>query len=128
MGLQLTEGQLVINNEAIAYVPNTLTYKDGKGEIQVNTNSVGGGAVQVTHGFNVENAKSMVKFGLRITKENEARTATFFNLIGANVLEISDSKSDFAKSFTGMSLMTDPEKAITSDGTFELVFEGAPAL
>lgn len=128
MGRQLTEITLVVNNAVIGYIPNSLAFRDGKGEIQVNTNTTGGGAVSVTHAFNIETAKGMVKFELRATKENEALTATWFNLIGGNVLELSDGATDFAKSFTEMSLISDPEKPINADGNFELVFEGNPAL
>ena len=117
-----------VNDTLVAYVPNSLKYRDGKGEIKANVNSVGGGATVVTHSLDLENAKGMVSFTLRTTKENDALIRTWFNNIGGNTIRLSNNLTKFTKVFTGMSLTTDHDRELSADGTMEIVFEGNQAI
>lgn len=119
---------LEINDVQYAYVPNTLKYNDGKGMIQTNVNAAGGGATVVTHARDLENAKGMVSFELRMTKDNDKATRSFFKNVGGNSIRLSNNDTGFTKSFGGMSLTEDPTRELTADGTFELVFEGNQAI
>ena len=128
MSIQENNLVLEINDIQYAYVPNTLKFNDGKGMTQVNVNAAGGGQTTVTHSTDIENAKGMVSFEFRMTKENDKVTRSFFSNIGGNTIRLSNNETAFTKSFSGMSLTEDPTRELSADGTFELVFEGNQAI
>lgn len=128
--MSIQENNLVveINDVQYAYVPNTLKYNDGKGMTSVNVNAAGGGQTVVTQAIDLENAKGMVSFEFRMTKDNDKATRSFFSSIGGNTIRLSNNETGFTKSFSGMSLTEDPTRELSADGTFELVFEGNQAI
>ena len=128
MSMQENNLTLEINDTQVAYVPNSIKYKDGKGAVSVNVNAAGGGATTVTHSVDLENAKGMVTFELRMTQENDALVRGYFSNIGKNTIRLSNNTTGFTKVFSGMSLTEDPERQLSADGVIELVFEGNGAV
>lgn len=122
----LTTPSVIVNNEAIAIVPDSLTYKAGFGETTMRAQSGGGGNVQMVKSTNAETKKSMVKFSLLPTKENNDYVDTWQDAGKAdgNGVEISD--GSFTASFRNMYIVSDPERNLSSDGAIELEFEGSP--
>ena len=115
------------NNESFFIVPNSLKYKSGKGERNVRAQSGGGSSVQMVVTENTETKKSMVNFELANTKFNIDKVSEFVDLFDANSIEFSDPKSGFAISLDNMTVINDPEIALSQDGNITVEMEGAPA-
>jgi hypothetical protein len=49
MSMQENNLTLEVNDTQVAYVPNSIKYKDGKGAVSVNVTAAGGGATIVSH-------------------------------------------------------------------------------
>jgi len=120
---RLSSPEIVWNNEPIDIIINSLTYKDGLGEDIVAT-VANGTNVSTIISKNLETAKGMVKFSVPATSENATRVRARKIGTGTNVIKISDSSSDFSRTFTAMTLITDPEVQMQSEGVIELEFEG----
>jgi hypothetical protein len=128
MSIQENNLTLEVNDVQIAYVPNSIKYRDGKGSVSVNVNAAGGGATTITHSVDLENAKGMVSFQLRMTQENDALVRGYFTNIGANTIRMSNNTTGFTKVFSGMSLTEDPDRELSADGVIDLTFEGSGAV
>jgi len=124
MSMQENNLTLEINDVQVAYVPNSIKFRDGKGAVSVNVNAAGGGSTTITHSVDLENAKSMVSVQLRMTKYNDELVRGYFANIGANTIRLSNNTTGYTKSFTEMSLTEDPERELSTDGMIEIVFEG----
>lgn len=127
MAQALSNPTLTINNLTTPIVPNTCTYKSGKGDRTVRTQSSGGGSVQTVFSTDIETNKSMVKFSIFNPKENIDKLEDWQDLLDGNAILIT-ADNGFSKSFSNMTLITDPEIAFGSDTTIEVEFEGPPAI
>lgn len=114
-----------VNNDAIGIVPNSLTYKKGKGDKNVRPQSAGGNSVSMVITENAETKKGMVKFSLYNTKNNQDLLDAWQDN-NANTIRLS--QDDFVVSFRGMVVITDPDVQTGADGNLEVVFEGQPAV
>ena len=127
MAEALSNPTITINNLTTPIVPNTFTYKSGKGDRTVRTQSSGGGSVQNVFSTDIETNKSMVKFSIFNPKENIDKLEDWQDLLDGNAI-LATAKNGFSKSFSNMTLITDPEIAFGSDTTIEVEFEGQPAI
>ena len=127
MAEALSNPTITINNLTTPIVPNTFTYKSGKGDRTVRTQSSGGGSVQNVFSTDIETNKSMVKFSIFNPKENIDKLEDWQDLLDGNAILVT-AKNGFSKSFSNMTLITDPEIAFGSDTTIEVEFEGSPAI
>ena len=59
-----------VNNVVIGIIPNSCTYKSGKGDKNVRPQSAGGDSIEIIVTENAETKKSMVKYSLYNTKTN----------------------------------------------------------
>ena len=62
MAIALADVSVVINNEPIAIVPNSVTYTEGLGEQNMRVASAGGGSVEQVFSNDIETNLSMVNF------------------------------------------------------------------
>ncbi len=122
----LSNPTVEVNNTAISIVPNSLSYKDGKGNTNLRSQSAGGDSVEVIKTVDAETKKSMVKFSV-ITETANIRLKEEWQ--GAlNGVTIRLSEGTFLKSFRRMHVMEDPEVTTGADGATEINFEGQPAI
>lgn len=129
MPLQFSEGdvQLQINGDNVAFV--SIKVKEGRGTITTNTSSTGGGGVQVDHAQSIEEKKAVVTITVRNTMDNINAYPTWQRSIAGNTIGITSFiNSSFSRNFTEHSMVNDPEYDTSTDGTFDLVFEGNSAL
>lgn len=68
--IQLTDAVLLLNNEKLGFVPNTLKFNLGRGEQTQLVVSEGEGQVSLVFSDNVESKIGMVKFDMRTTNDN----------------------------------------------------------
>ena len=125
MSRVLSDPTVLINNEVVAIVPNSLKFKLGRGESKVLPQSSGNGEIETVYSENVETKIGEVKLELRVTAKNiEVVEALKLN---KSYNGISITEDDFNLTYNNMAMMNDPEIPATSDGKIELHFEGDPA-
>lgn len=126
MANALSNPTIEINDQVIAILPNTLSYKRGAGDVNVRAQSAGGDSVEAVITENAETKIGMVKFSLTITDTNQAYIQTWqenkFN--GGNTIRISSRTMTTPLSFTNMNVVTDPEFSVGADGSVDVEFMG----
>ena len=122
----LSNPSIEINDRAIHIVPNSLSIKRGKGDVNIRAQTAGGGAIEIITTDNAETRVSMVKFSVFPTNEYLELIPTWQEgrFSGGNTIRISDKTIDTPLSFTGMQITTDPEYAFGADTQIELEFMG----
>jgi hypothetical protein len=125
-GRTLSNPSVEVNGETIGIVPNSLSYKDGRGNRTVRPESAGGNSINVVVTEDAETKKGMVKFSLYNTKVNDELKVSWQSTVDGNTVRFSD--GDFVKPFRQMFVTEDPEVALGADGNMEIVFEGAPLI
>lgn len=121
---QLSTVQLVVDNDPVSYVPNTLSYNEGLGEQTVKSQNA-----TLTNAVNLETLVGMVKFDLTSTIENinlAKKWKTQGKSSAGALISMASGKS-FSKSFTNMALTNNYEIPLSQDGQFTLEFSGSPA-
>lgn len=121
----LANPTIEVNDVPIAIVPNSFSFKTGKGDKAVSTQSAGGDAIEVVITENAETKKSMVKFKLKNTASNLQAVKDWSDLF-ANTITVSE--QEITESFRDMVITTEPERMIGADGELEIEWEGAPSL
>lgn len=126
MALQtLSSPTVELNDQPIAIVPNSLSYKKGQGDKTVRAHATGGN-VEVVIAENTETKVSMVKFKLFNTKENFDLVNGWTDNINGNTIRLSE--AELTESFRTMVVTTEPERVIGADGELEIEFQGTPVL
>lgn len=125
----LSNPSIIIDGATIEIIPNSLTYKGGR--VEKNVRAVSAGVSTTTiHTENAETAISEVKFTVATTTTLDEEINDWANTTGE--LEISFYQTIRGeivnRTFKGMSLTNDPELAVASDGSVELIFQGDPML
>jgi len=115
-----------VNDVTIGIVPNSVSYKSGKGDRNVRAESAGGDSVDVVVTENAETKVSMVKFKLYNTKSNDEKLRGWQTNADGNTIQLSD--GDFVRSFASMYVTSDPEIAVGADGEIEIEFMGKASL
>lgn len=120
----MTNPSMEINNNAISYVPGSLSHNEGAGDTKVRIGTTGGGSTQVYFSEDVESQFSVVKFSLIPTETNiklirEWRAA---NRINGSVINLSD--GTYTQAYTEMALIASPEINTGPDGEIEIEFNG----
>lgn len=127
----LANPSVVVNNEPVAIVPNSVTYTEGKGEQNMRAASTGGGGVEQVFSENVETNFSMVKFTVYNDPESVNLARTWKNNKNRNVVVISGKTSDGSKlrrTFNMAAILNDYEVALGSETEVPLEFKSNPAV
>lgn len=131
MSIALANVSVVVNNEPVAIVPNSLKYTEGKGEQNMRAASSGGGAVEQVFSTNVEMNFSMVSFSLFNDIDSIEIARSWKNGLNTNVVSFSGKTSDgksMERTFTQSAILNDYEVELGSDTNFEIEFKGNPAV
>lgn len=128
--IQLADAAVVVNNEAVAIMPNTLMFKEGLGEQNVRAASVGSGKVEQVYARNVETSVGAVKFELPTTPENIKLARAWKANQNQNVVQVAGStpEGEVTRTFTGAALVTDYEVNVGSETSIEVEFHTNPAI
>lgn len=122
----LSNPTVEVNDQPIAIIPNSLSFKKGQGDKTVKPQSAGGNAIETVISEDATTKKSMVKFKLTNTKENfDLKDSVTTNISGSTIRL---SEGELVVSFRGMVVTTEPELMIGADGELEIEFEGMPVL
>lgn len=122
----LSNPTVEVNDQIVYIKPNSLTFKTGKGDRNVRTQSAGGNSISVVVTDNAETKKSMVKFTLITDQPNLDSLDVWLDQINSqgNTIRLSD--GDFTIPFTKMVVTSEPERGTGADGETEVNFEGPP--
>jgi hypothetical protein len=115
-----------VNDTVISIVPNSLSFKTGRGDTNLRSQSAGGESIEVIKTVDAETKKGMVKFSMISETQNIELIKEWQDLTAGVTIRLSD--GDFLVSFTGMHVMDDPEVTTGADGNTEVTFEGQPAV
>lgn len=121
---QISDPEVTVNDVTVFVVPNSVSYKSGKGERTVRTQSSGNGNVQPVISKNVETFKGMIKLSVYSTVEAIKLKEQWQNNDGGNVIEL----GSVNKTMNRSTMINDPEINLTDDGVVEMEFEGAPLI
>lgn len=123
----LVNSQLLINNIAIPYVPNSLKFDLGLGEQDVKATAGGGGSSESVYFENVETNISMASFEMYSTDLSVEVHKDWKALKNLNTLEIID-PSGVSITFPFMAHTNKTEFEVGSDKMVTLEFKGDPAI
>lgn len=126
MSRTLANPVVEVNNAIIAIVPNSFSFKSGKGNKTLRPQSAGGNSIQTIVTIDAETKKSMVKFSLITTKQNDEYKDAWQDAVDGVLINASD--GDWAKTFRKMHIIEDPETSTGAEGVTEISFEGQPAV
>lgn len=121
----IATAQVAINNEVIAYVPNTLKFSDGFGEYTQRAGVVGSGRSEVVFSENAEGKKGKCSFEMFPTADNIEVIRSWKAGRAGNVIEIL--ATGMQRSFTGAAIINDVENQIGADTTISIEWESDPA-
>lgn len=116
---------LVINNIAIPVRPNSVTFKEGKGEQNMRVQSAGGGSTEIVYGANVETNISSLMFEMINTAANIELARGWKTNLNANAGTLTG--QGLSRSFNNMAILNDYEVQLSSDGVIAIEMSGDPA-
>lgn len=128
--IQLSDATVLVNDEVVAIVPNTLKYTEGGGEQQTRAASVGGGKIEQIYSRDVESALSKVMFDLHTTIANIKSQRGWKFKGNQNVVAIAGKTADgtLTKTFTQAAMTGDPEIEIGTEGVINIEFMANPSI
>ncbi len=129
--IALANPSVVINNEPVAIVPNSVKYTEGAGEQIMRAASVGGGSVQQVFSDNIETNFS--KFTLSIYPDIQAieDLRSWKKNANQNVIVLTGKTKDgetLRRTFNQAALLNDYEVNLGSDTTIDIEFSANAAV
>lgn len=124
MSRTLANPAVEVNDIVVGIKPNSLTYKKGKGDVNVRAQSAGGNSIAAIFTEDAETKISMVKFTLLTTKDTVELIDGWLDQ--ESTIDLSD--GDFTVSFRKVRIKTEPEINTGADGETEVEFCGQPVL
>ena len=121
----LSNPTLEVNDDVIAIVPNSVTYKTGFGDKDVKAQSSGGNAIETVITENAETKLSMVKYKLYNTAKN-LQLVKDWGALESSTIRLYEGQ--ITESFRDMVITVEPEVAVGADGELELEWKGTPAV
>ncbi len=130
MSIQLSDATVLVNDEVVAIVPNTLKFTEGFGEQNVRAASVGGGSVEQVFSRDVETALSKVMFDIHTTPDNVKLARTWKSNGNQNVVAIAGKtvEAELTRTFTQAAMTGDPEIEISTEGVINIEFMSNAAI
>lgn len=125
----LSAPSVIVNNQTIAIVPNSLKYDGGEGEISVRAASAGGGSITTVHTVNVETKIGKVMFDVYPDTEIDALISQWKENVGGNsiqAIQVNNNGKSVTLAWDNMSLVNSVERQASADGVVSLEFNGDP--
>lgn len=123
---QLNDITLIVNNEVVPYIADSLSWQDGLGEATVRNAVVGGGQTVSVYSKALETKVGMIKFSMPTTAQSEAWKRQWKLLEDQNVVELIGTQG-FSKVFTNAAILNDPESSSANEGNIEIEMKSDPA-
>ena len=120
----ISNPQLIINDELIAYTPSSLKYVKNTAKTVIKSLTAGGESAITLHSKDVTEAVSQVTFSFKATTTNIELLDFWVSNTAKNVIELSSSNGVIALAFIGMSIEEVPEMEFGADKDIEVTFKG----
>lgn len=126
MPIQLSTATILVNDEVVTVVPNSVKFTEGFGEQQIRAGSSGGGSVEQIFSQDVESALGKVMFDIHTTPSNVALQRSWQANLNNNVVQIAGStnEGDVTRTYAQAAMVNDPEIEIGSEGNISCEFMG----
>lgn len=130
MSIQLTDAALLVNDEAIGIIPNSLSYTEGLGEQKIRVVSIGGGATEQVFANDLETNYSMVKFEIPTTPENVALARSWKSSGNTNKISIAGKTAEgqLTRTISQAALTVDYEVPIGTEANISIEMQGNTAI
>ena len=129
--IALANPSIVINNEPVAVVPNSVKYTEGTGEQTMRAVSTGGGGVEQVYSDNVETSFSKLMFEVLNDVQTIEDARGWKKNANRNVVVLTGNTSDGAtlrRTFNQAAILNDYEVALGSDTTIPIEFSSNAAV
>jgi len=131
MSIALADPSIVVNNEPVAVVPNSVKFTEGSGEQTMRAASTGGGGVQQVFSQNIETNFSKVMFEVFNDVETIEDLRGWKKNSNQNVVVLTGKTPDGKKirrTFNQAALLNDYEVNLGSDTTISVEFSSNAAV
>ena len=131
MSIALADPSVVVNNEPVAVVPNSVKYTEGAGEQTMRAASTGGGGVQQVFSRNVETDFSKVMFEVFNDIETIEDLRGWKKNSNQNVVVVTGKTPDgktLRRTFNQAAMLNDYEVGLGSDTTIPVEFSSNAAV
>lgn len=131
MAIALADPSVVVNNEPVAVVPNSVKFTEGAGEQTMRAASTGGGGVQQVFSNNIETNFSKVMFSVFNDIETIEDLRGWKKNSNQNVVVITGKTPDgktLRRTFNQAAMLNDYEVALGSDTTIDVEFSSNAAV
>lgn len=120
----LSAPTLIINNDIIAYVPNSLTHKMGHGEITQRVATTGGEAVKFVISEDVSTKIGTVKFSLYNTQSSIDLINNWKIMSKTGDVAITVNQDAISADYSEMVMINDPDLDTGFDSEIEIEMHG----
>ena len=130
MAVQLSDPIVMVNNEVVAVIPNSVKFTEGLGEQKIRAASAGGGQVVQIYSHDVESNFSKVMFSIPSTVENIELARQWKQNRNQNLIQIQGRtpEGDISRTFQQAALLSDYEVGLGSDTDVPLEFTSDAAI
>lgn len=131
MSIQLSDPTVIINNNTVTIMPNSLVFTEGLGEQNMRAGSTGGGGVEQIYSNNLESNFSTIKFDLPADIDRVELAREWKVLQNANLVQIIGTTTDgkvLTRTFQNAAILNDYEVALGSDTVIPIEFKASPAI
>ena len=128
--IQLTDAAVLVNDEAVGIIPNSLSFTEGLGEQKIRAVSIGGGATEQVFANDLETNYSMVKFEMPTTPENVTLARSWKTNGNGNVVAIAGEtpEGQLTRTFTQAALTADYEVPIGTEANISIEMQANTAI
>jgi hypothetical protein len=127
--IQLSDAAVVVNNEAVAVIPNTVKFTEGFGEQKMRAASIGDGKVEQIFSNDVETSFSKIMFEVPTTVDNISLVRSWKALQNGNVVSIAGTNSEgtITRTFQKAAILGDYEVEIGSEASISVEMSSSAA-
>lgn len=131
MSTQLANPTILVNNEPVGIMPNSLVYDEGLGEQNMRAASFGGDEVEPVYSDNIETKFGSVTFALPATIQNINLARAWKVNRNNNVVQVVGTTPDggtLTKTFTSAAILNNYPVALGSDTDIPIEFKSRAAV
>ena len=130
MPINISDATLIVNDEVIGTIANSVKYNDGFGEATQIGMSTGGGKVEPVYSRDLSTAIGKVVAEIPTTVANAELIRTWKANENRNVVQIvtETAEGSLTRTFTQAALTSDPEVSIGSEASITIEFMANQAI
>lgn len=128
--IQLSDASVIVNNEPVPVIPDSVKFREGLGTQKMRTASIGGGEVEAVYANSLEDKLGNVMFDMPSTPETIALARKWKLLKNQNVVQIIGATVDgnVTRTFAQAAILNDYEVGIGSDSNIGIEFKSRQAV